>query len=89
MITGKQVKLTKLEDTKFDGNHPNKMFVGIERTGIQTDELVIGRPFIIYGTKLGNGFCTSHVTKINDDNTFNTENSLYKIEILENETSIK
>jgi hypothetical protein len=73
------VRLTKIEDLRFDGKHPNGINVGAERIGTM-GSLTIGEPFVL-NKGLG-WFKTSPVVKTNDDNTFETENSKYKIEFL-------
>jgi len=82
-VIGKKVKLTKLKDTKFEGAHPYGIDEGYEKIGIAINELEVGQFF--YVQKGMRQFRSSPVTKINDDGTFNTQNSLYKIEILSEE----
>jgi hypothetical protein len=72
----KRVRLTKIKDNRFEGNHPNGVNTGAVREG-----------FLIQAPKVGlscmtDNFLTSMVTKILDDNTFETFNSTYKIEYL-------
>ncbi len=77
-LKGKTVRVVKLEDTKFNGNHPNGVVEGTERTGQAYFDLEIGKCFWL------NNFTTSPVTEINETNmTFNTLNSVYKFEIIE------
>lgn len=80
-LANKKVKITKVTDTKFDGKHPNGIVAGSERIGTVLHDLVIGESF--YMTTDRGGFLTSTVTSINDDMTFNTKNSVYKIELLD------
>jgi len=82
-LANKKVKITKVTDTKFDGKHPMGIFAGSERIGTVLHNLVTGACFYMATDK--GGFRTSPVTSINDDMTFNTENSVYKIELLEDE----
>jgi hypothetical protein len=75
MPTKRTVFIKKLEDTQFDGNHPNGINVGYERKGTFVAEPKIGERFCLL---TGRGvFGTSNVTKIVDSNTFHTENSVY------------
>jgi hypothetical protein len=74
IIMSKIVKLTKLEDTAFDGKHPN---------GINVDYSIIN---VLYRKPKVGDYCivgdlmTSMITEIIDENTFRTKNSIYKIE---------
>lgn len=84
-MKGKYVVLTKLEDLKFDGNHPNGINVG--NTAIQglcSEEPKVGEPFILqYG--FGYSTCwTSPVVSFDKESMIlTTENSIYKVEIYE------
>jgi len=80
-VTGMKVKLHKLEDVAFDGKHPNGINPGHEQIGKAMWEVVEGEGFSIQTYR--GMFRTSRVTKVNDDNTFNTLNSVYKLELCE------
>lgn len=80
-ISGKRVKVTKLEDTKFEGKHPFGVIVGKEYIGRAENPQLNTRFYV--AQENGRYLSTSPVTKINDDMTFNTENSIYIIEILD------
>lgn len=73
---GSVVKLTKIEDTKFNGVHPNRINVGVSYTGKLMIEPTLGCGVFIYNDT----FHTSNITEIIDKNTFKTLNSIYKIE---------
>lgn len=77
---GKKVRVVKLTDDKFNGEHPNGIYEGSERVGYPTEELEVGKRFYISTNT--NWFMTSLVTEIVDDKTFKTENSTYSIEIV-------
>jgi len=79
-LENKMVKLTKVDDTAFNGQHPNGINTGAERIG-KAGRLAVDIAFYML-TERGL-FHTSTVTKINDDMTFNTLNSVYKVEVLE------
>ena len=82
-IIGKKVKVTKLKN-ELEGEHPNGVNEGYEKTGIALNELIVGECFYVQKGMRGY-FRSSIVTKINDDGTFNTQNSIYKLEMLEEE----
>ncbi len=79
-LENKTVKLTKLDDTKFNGQHPNGINTGSVRTG-KAGRLQVDLVFYMLTDR--GLFHTSTVTKINNDMTFNTLNSVYKVEVLE------
>lgn len=80
-MTVYRIKLTKIRSL-LDGEHPN----GIE-TGFVKESLVTKRffkpPKVGTNFFMGYFFITSPVKEIIDENTFRTENSIYKWEILE------
>ena len=79
-LENKLVKLTKLEDTAFKGKHPMGINTGYEREGRSYDDIKVNESFAIITDR---GYLkTSKVTKVNDDMTFNTLNSVYKVEVL-------
>jgi hypothetical protein len=73
----KIVILTKLTDNTFDGNHPNGIYEGHIEKGIEHFPPTIGERY-----RVGMFFSTSPVKKINNDGTFNTIYSTYKLEYL-------
>ena len=72
----KSVKITKIADEKFNGNHPNDINEGYSTTGLLLSDIEVGKPALIGSLR------TSLVTGIIDDNQFRTMNSKYKIEYL-------
>ncbi len=74
----KLLKLTKLEDLKFNGNHPNGINTGRTQIGYEVYPLEIGKRYTV--ASFNAYLSTSFVTKINTDGTFETENSIYKLE---------
>lgn len=72
-----KIKLTKISDDKFNGNHPN---------GIQEGYITEGEEYFppVVGTRYHVGhLLTSTVTEILGDGTFKTRNSTYKREVIE------
>jgi len=89
-MKGKYLILEKLEDKKFNGNHPNFINVGSkEIQGYCVVEPIIDEQFILYSLntdepKLGNHRTawTSRVKSFDSDAMIlETENSTYKINI--------
>lgn len=72
-----KVRLTKLSDEKFNGNHPNGIYTGRTFEGEEFETLKIGERYHI------SGLLTSTVQEIIDENTFRTTNSIYKKEIID------
>ncbi len=84
-MKGKYIKLTKLEDLKFEGFHPNGVNVGNTTIqGICIDEPKIGESLFLH-SGLGYSQCwTSKVVSFDkDEMLLTTKNSIYKIEIHE------
>ena len=91
MITGAQPKLplkvtnivrvTKLSDDVFEGNHPNTINEGYVKEGVP----IYGRPEVGYSFAINN-FYTSTVQEIvsdeGDKGVFKTLNSTYKWEVI-------
>lgn len=71
----KKVKLTKLSDDAFAGNHPNGINTGYVKEGYELVPPTIGERYFV-----GNTFSTSPVTEIIDKNTFKSTYSTYQIE---------
>lgn len=72
----KRAKLTKIKDNRFGEEHPNGINTGYRREGYLIQEPKVGVSCML------DNFATSMVTKVLDDNTFETLNSTYKIEYL-------
>lgn len=74
-----KVKLTKLIDNTFNGNHPNGIYEGYIKIGMIPDDYkpTIGERFYI------TTFSTSPVTtEMNENGIFNTTYSTYKLEYI-------
>ncbi len=79
----KKIKITKLSDDHFEGNHPNGIYKGYEKIGYMHEPPTIGDRFHVFEDKLWSNFSTSLVIEaLNDDNVFKTTYSTYKIEYL-------
>jgi hypothetical protein len=77
------VKLTKVSDNRYNGQHPNGIDKGHTITGYPIENKpIIGHRFIV--RNLGRFLSTSLITEIIDKNTFKTENSTYKLEYIKN-----
>lgn len=76
----RKVRITKLTDDEFNGQHPNGINVGYTKTGMELDSPQVGKRYYV------DMFSTSPVVRINDDGTIKTTYSTYKIEYLD-ETS--
>lgn len=82
----KQVKLVKLSDDKFNGQHPNGIIEGSLRKGYIQKEPIEGNNMFIY-QKILNGFIASFYTsvvteivkKTKSSVVFKTLNSTYKL----------
>jgi uncharacterized protein DUF1653 len=73
----KRIKVTKLTDTRFSGKHPKGINTGYVREGIAFNDVEKDDCLVV------EGFRTSTIIKVNEDNTFNTLNSVYKVEFLD------
>lgn len=80
-----KVKLTKIKSL-LEGSHPNNIEEGCVETGYATKEPTIGQSFYISDNS--KWFATSIVTKILDDNTFETMNSVYKWEEIKEQLAL-
>jgi hypothetical protein len=73
------IKITKLSDDTFEGNHPNNVYAGTVSEGFVTKMPEIGERYSV------GSFLTSMVTQTLDkDSVFKTLYSTYKLEILKN-----
>lgn len=79
----KRIKLTKISDDEFQGNHPNGIYEGYCVDGFMSVKPKVGYRFSVFYSKLNPGFTTSTVTKkLNKDGIFKTLYSTYKIEYI-------
>ena len=76
----RKIKITKMSDEKFDGQHPNNINEGYTVDGSILKNPVINEPFCVI--REGGMFVTSKVTEIIDSETFKTLNSTYKWEVI-------
>lgn len=82
-MEGRKVKLTKLTDDKFEGNHPNGINQGYEKIGFIRGVPTKGKAFFVT-RGVDNFFHTSTVTEeMNEEGIFKTLNSTYKLEYLD------
>jgi hypothetical protein len=80
-----KVKLTKIKSL-LEGSHPNNIEEGYVKIGIVHKPPTEGESFLM--TTNTTWFCTSVVTKILDNNTFETMNSVYKWEEIKEQLSL-
>ena len=73
-----RVKIVKLSDDAFNGEHPNGINKGFEQVGQTNNKPTIGERF-----QVGWSFSTSPVIEIINDKTFKTTYSTYSIEYLD------
>ena len=82
-MEGRRVKLTKLTDNKFEGNHPNGINQGYEKIGFSRGVPTKGEAFFVT-RGVDNFFHTPTVTEeMNEEGIFKTMNSTYKLEYLD------
>lgn len=81
-----KVKLEKLSDDKFNGEHPNGIIAGSKREGDIPYDVTVGQSLMLFAKFKTSGFpifWTSTVTKIVKKNKksviFKTLNSTYKL----------
>ncbi len=81
----KKVKITKIKDDAFQGNHPNNINEGYERIGYKINPPALDKRYAIGAEKLDRfPFSTSPVTQLPDENgVFKTLYSTYKLEYLD------
>lgn len=78
-----RLKITKISDLKFNGNHPNGINKGYTKVSNAENLPVIGERFIMTGNRVEDFLATSIVESIDlEEKTFMTTNSKYKYEIL-------
>ncbi len=81
----KKIKLTKLSDDYFNGNHPNGVNTGYEKIGFELNPPKLGeRYYVLANNKLDRyPFSTSIVTSLPDkDGVFKTTYSTYRVEYI-------
>lgn len=88
----RRIRLTKISDDAFNGNHPNGINEGFSIEGEIENLPKKGERFYPEQRKkmdlYSRGFSTSIVTEeLNENNIFKTMYSTYKIEYLDNESS--
>jgi len=79
----KRIKLTKLSDDAFDGNHPNGIYEGHVEEGFEVNPPTIGERYYVRKSKMDAWipFSTSIVKSLPDENgIFKTTYSTYKVE---------
>lgn len=78
-----KIRVTKVTDEVFKGEHPNKINEGYTVEGEISELPLVGFSlYVSHGTRL---FATSQITEIIDGNTFKTLNSTYKWEVINTE----
>lgn len=76
-----KIRLTKISDDKFDGEHPNGVNEGYVKEGAPiVYPFLVGDCLHIYGDD-GRIFRSTKVTEI-DGELYRTKNSTYKLEVL-------
>lgn len=80
IFTGKMVKLTKLSDDVFEGNHPNKIYEGYEKEGVELEIPKVDERYYV-----GQWFSTSPIKEIINKNLFKTLYSTYKLDYIDGE----
>lgn len=81
---GVVLKLTKLKDTKFNGNHPNQIYEGDVRSGILHLEVSNKHQCVFLLDGPDRYFHTSEVKKIEEHEGYDlitTLNSVYRLEM--------
>lgn len=74
----KTVRITKVSDDAFGGNHPNGINQGYTASGFELN----GKPTIGYRYHVGDKFSTSIVVAIISKTTFKTLYSTYKLKYM-------
>jgi hypothetical protein len=83
----KLVKIRKLKDNKFGGNHPNYINEGYETRGYETNPPNVGDRYLVSGSIPEYSLITSVVKKIKtlkDGYKLTTENSVYEVKFINN-----
>jgi len=71
-------KIGEVESPKHEGGYP----IGHIARGTLSKLPEVGERFIVGNTKHGDWFVTSDVTRLIDENTFETLNSIYKYRLI-------
>lgn len=72
-------RLSKVEDTKFNGEHPNGIDEGFMMEGTFREVPTVDESFVLDDPNTGRCLRTSRVTEIIDETTFRTRNSIYRL----------
>jgi hypothetical protein len=79
--SARKIRLTKISDDAFNGNHPNGIYQGHVVEGLFLQPPTIGERFYVI---CQNGFSTSPVIEpANSEGVFRTTYSTYKLEFLD------
>lgn len=79
-LEGQNIRLKKIEDSKFEGKHPTGINEGYIGEGICQNNLIVGEcAYLIFESRY---FRTSTITEIIDHNCVRTQNSIYEIQIV-------
>jgi len=81
MKKGDLIKLTKVSDDFFNGNHPNGIYEGYTRIGELQDDITVGKRCHIVHPLTGEYLSTSDVVSF-DGEFMITTYSTYKAELL-------
>ena len=84
-MTRLKVKVIKLTDDRFNGNHPNGVDAGYTVVGYCHQLPTVNHSFYVDRSKerFINPFYTSTVTEVGEDGVFKTLNSTYKYEVID------
>lgn len=74
---GDTVKIEKITDEQFEGSHPNGINVGYYKVGTLNENVTVGERCIVQDSI--RFLQTSTVIEILSDDTFRTNNSIYKL----------
>ena len=81
----KKIRITKITDDAFEGEHPNGINVGYVRVGYEINPPTLNERYAVGAEKIDRfAFSTSPITQLPDENgVFKTLNSTYKLEYLD------
>jgi hypothetical protein len=83
-----KVRVTKIKDDAFNGNHTNGINEGYTIIGTFDKEPTVGERFLIKGKKMWDYLHTSIVTEpLNEEGIFKTTYSTYKLENIDEDFS--
>lgn len=84
----KKVRITKISDDAFDGNHPNGINEGFTIEGYEVIPMQVGERYVLSRSKTYPIFSTSNVKELpNEQGIFKTTYSTYKLDILDEDTT--